>query len=143
MKDIDKKDFPILFVDDDVISHKLITKYLEEWNLKLAFSGKEALEIIKSENIQIVITDISMPGMDGLQLLKEIKTYHGTIQVIMLTSLSDIENLISSLGSGANDFLIKPVAKEELEDAVFYTVMKIKRWKNALKELFQKKRAER
>lgn len=131
--------FPILFVDDDPIAHKLIEVYLRSWKVFYAFSGEDALDILDKENIQIVISDINMPNMNGIELLKKIKSKHGTIQVIMLTGEDQVEYLINALSQGANDFLLKPITKEKVEEALENTMQKISRWKKAMKELFIKK----
>ncbi len=136
---IRNKSFPILFVDDDQIVHKLVEVYLKNWKVFYAFSAEDALDILDKENIQIVITDINMPNMNGIELLKNIKKKHGTVQVIMLTGENDVEHLINALSQGANDFLLKPVTKEKIEEALSHTFEKISRWKKAMKEIFNKK----
>ncbi|HPM01250.1 MAG TPA: response regulator [Candidatus Cloacimonadota bacterium] len=132
--------FPILFVDDDPLAHKLIESSFKDWKVFYAFSAEDALKLLEKENIQIVISDINMPGMSGIQFLEVIKKRYGTIQVIMITAEDEIENLINALSMGANDFLIKPVNKTQLEDALMNTIDKISRWKVAMKDLFNKAR---
>lgn len=134
--------FPVLYVDDDPISHKFVKAYLPEWEIRFASSAKEALQILEKENIQVVITDIQMPEMSGIDLLREIKRIHGTIQVIVVTSTTDIDNLINALSGGANDFLPKPLTKSDLEESLTNTFDKINRWKKAMRELFRKNRTD-
>lgn len=136
---IKNENFPILFVDDDPIAHKLMEVYLRNWKVYYAYSGEDALDILDKENVQVVITDINMPNMNGIDLLKKIKKKHGTVQVIILTGENQIEYLISALSQGANDFLLKPVSKEKIEEALEYTLQKIKRWKTVMKQIFIKK----
>jgi len=132
-------DFPILFVDDDPITLKFAQAFLQGWNVIYANSGEKALEIVKEKNIQIMVTDIKMPKMDGLTLLKKIKEINGTIQVIVITQTSEMDNLITALATGANDFLIKPMDKSSLEEALDNAFKKINRWKKAMRELFKKR----
>lgn len=137
-KHVKNPGLPVLYVDDDPITHKFVQAYLSDWDMRSAMSGAEALEMLDKENIQIVITDIKMPGMDGIQLLREIKRVHGTVQVIMATSTSEIDHLIAALQAGANDFLTKPLSREDLEEALTNSLKKINRWKRAMRELFKR-----
>lgn len=139
MDNIKNTDFPILFVDDDPITLKFAEAFLKDWDVVFTDSGEKALELIETKNIQIIITDIKMPNMDGLTLLKKIKQIHGTIQVIVITQTSELDNLVTALAEGANDFLIKPLDKASLEQALTNTFKKINRWKKAMRELFKKR----
>ncbi len=129
----------ILFVDDEEIAHKIVKKHLEDWKIESAYSGEEALDMINRGDFQIVVTDISMPGMNGLELLRKIKRTHPLIQVIIVTASDDIDNLISALEAGANDFLLKPLKRKEIEKALENTMEKLDRWKKTMKELFLKR----
>lgn len=135
-----QKMFKILFVDDDPVIHRLIQVFLKDWDVVYTFSAEDALNIMENENIQIVISDINMPSMSGMELLSKIKKRYGTTQVIILTGEGEIDNLFSALSLGANDFLLKPIDKESLENALKNTIDKISRWKNAMKEIFNRKR---
>ena len=130
----------VLFVDDDQIAHKIVKKHLEDWKIESAYSGKEALDMIDRGDFRIVVTDISMPGMNGLELLRKIKRTHPLIQVLIVTASDDIDNLISAFEAGANDFLLKPLKRKEIEIALENTMEKLDRWKKTMKELFLKKR---
>jgi CheY-like chemotaxis protein len=134
---------PILFVDDDPVAHALIEDYLGGRNVHHAYSAEDALILVENENISIVITDIYMEEMDGIELTKKIKKNRSTIQVIIITGDSETINLLNALDAGANDFLVKPLKKEKLIKAVKDTETKIQRWKDALKDLFSKKRGEK
>jgi DNA-binding NtrC family response regulator len=133
------KHLPILFVDDDSIAHKVIDRHLEGWDVHHVYSAEDALELMEKNDISIVITDIFMENIDGIELTKKIKMISSTIQVIIVTGASDTINLINALDVGANDFLIKPLQKEKLLEALEIAEAKIKRWKNALKDLFKKR----
>lgn len=136
----DVREVPILFVDDDPFMHKLFQTMLTEYNVKYTFSADEALEVLSSENIMLVITDISMPGMDGIELLRRIKKTYGAIQTIIITANLEVDYLVSALEAGANDFLLKPVDRDTVQQAIKATVVKINRWKTVMKELFAKRR---
>ncbi|MDY6879080.1 MAG: response regulator [Desulfatiglans sp.] len=131
----------ILFVDDDEVTRVLAQKYLSNWNVQLAASAQEALELLNKGNYQIVIVDIMMPDMDGIELLKNIRKTRPLIQVIISTASDDVENLISALEAGACDFLIKPLNRENMEEALKRTIEKLDRWKTKMKALMKKRRS--
>lgn len=135
-----KQMFPILFVDDDILAHKMMEVFLKDWKVFYALSAEDALNIMDKENIQIVITDINMPEMNGIELMHRIKKKFGTTQIIIVTAEDDIEHLINALSAGANDFLLKPLTKDKIDSALENTVQKIARWKKAMKDLFDKNR---
>ncbi|TCU11137.1 response regulator [Rhizobium sullae] len=104
----------ILCVEDEADIRKLIVEELNEAGFATleAANGQEALELILSKWPDIVITDISMPIMDGHQLLAEIQVNHpqfSNIPFILLTALTDRENMLSGLRAGAADYLTKPI----------------------------------
>ncbi|WP_087000545.1 response regulator [Rhizobium sullae] len=104
----------ILCVEDEADIRKLIVEELNEAGFATleAANGQEALETILSKWPDIVITDISMPIMDGHQLLAEIQVNHpqfSNIPFILLTALTDRENMLTGLRAGAADYLTKPI----------------------------------
>ena len=101
----------ILLVDDEVPFVKTLTKRLSkrEFNINTVFSGEEALaQLEKDTDIEIVVLDIKMPGMDGLQTLQEIKRRYPLVEVIILTGHSTIDSAIKGMRLGAFDYLVKP-----------------------------------
>lgn len=108
----------ILVVDDDTNSNKLLVAHLEPCGYKVisAFNGEEALKIISNSEVDLVLLDIMMPGIDGLEVCRVIKNNEKTkfLPVVMVTSLQEREEKILSVESGADDFLTKPVNKAEL-----------------------------
>ena len=131
---------PILVVDDDPVQHALIKSYLRDWQVTYANSAAEALNILKLQGILLVVADLYMPGMDGLELLRRIKRSNGIVQVIVITASDRMEDLISALEAGGNDFLLKPLDKQALEDALENAQARIHRWKHTLMDLFQRKK---
>ncbi|UWU16824.1 response regulator (plasmid) [Rhizobium sullae] len=104
----------ILCVEDEADIRKLVVEELNEAGFATleAANGQEALETILSKWPDIVITDISMPIMDGHQLLAEIQVNHpqfSNIPFILLTALTDRENMLTGLRAGAADYLTKPI----------------------------------
>ncbi|OQX26047.1 MAG: hypothetical protein BWK80_12425 [Desulfobacteraceae bacterium IS3] len=131
---------PILFVDDEPMSHVIIRNQLKGWNLKSAYSAEEALTILNREYIPIVITDINMPGMDGIAFLQEVRKTRGMIQVVIVTASDKIDDLISAFEAGATDFLLKPLDKKLIEESLRNIMAKLSRWKGTMKALYQKRK---
>jgi DNA-binding NtrC family response regulator len=130
---------PILFVDDDQMIHSYFELHFPDWHVLFAYSAEEALEILDRERIVIVITDIVMPGISGLELLKAIKTkYQNRVQVIMMTGADEIDNLKQAFVDGATDFVVKPLGRDDIEEALTLTLRKIKRWEKAFQKISQK-----
>jgi DNA-binding NtrC family response regulator len=101
----------VLLVDDEIKFVETMAKRLTKRDLKIskAYSGEEALsQLAKDTNIEVVILDVKMPGMDGEETLKEIKKRHPLVEVIMLTGHATIESGIEGMKMGAFDYLMKP-----------------------------------
>ncbi len=111
----------VLLVDDEVPFVETMTKRLSKRNLSVmtAFSGPEALGKLENEDgIDIVILDVKMPGMDGIETLKEIKSMRPLIEVIMLTGHATVESAIEGMKLGAFDYLMKPCDINQLMSKV-------------------------
>ncbi|WP_340820289.1 PAS domain S-box protein [Methanolobus sp. WCC4] len=107
----------VLIVDDDPPSAKLLETFLSrDYITYVAGTGEEALDIIGSEKIDLVLLDIMMPGMDGYEVCRHIKSSRSTqfIQVIMITALSTRDDRLIGLEAGADEFLVKPVDRLEV-----------------------------
>ncbi|MCJ7497152.1 MAG: sigma-54 dependent transcriptional regulator [candidate division Zixibacteria bacterium] len=106
----------ILVVDDEVVICKSIQRILspEGYEVKTALSGEEALEKISQESFDIVITDLKMPGMDGMELLTKIKEKDPEIIVIIITGYSTVQTAVQAMKMGALDYIPKPFTPEEL-----------------------------
>jgi len=106
----------ILLVDDDqnflAITKKLLAK--RGYTVQTASSWLEVLESLGSQKIQVAILDVKMPGMNGIEVLKMIKTQFPLVQVIMLTGIPTVGCASDSLKVGALSYLIKPADFEEL-----------------------------
>ena len=101
----------ILVVDDEEVLRNLANEVLtdEGYQVSLASSGQEALAKIKQADFDLVIADLKMPGMDGMELLKKIKESNPDVQVILLTSFLSPTTALSSLEAGAFWYLTKPL----------------------------------
>lgn len=108
--------YRILIVDDDELLQKPLKSILsDKYEAIIAGSGEEALKIIKTKQIDLVLLDIRLPGMDGIETLKAIREYDKKILVIMMTAFEDIKTVITSMKMGAFDYLVKPLDMEEIE----------------------------
>ena len=112
----------ILVVDDERIVVDLHKKMLERdgYNVVVANDGAEALDMVCTEKPDLILTDVFMPEMDGLQLCEELKKNEHTnlIPVIMVTAVDDFDHKIKGIETGADDFLAKPVRSRELHARV-------------------------
>ena len=101
----------VLLVDDEAPFVETMTKRLTKRKLevKTASNGPEALKVLdKNPTVEVVILDVKMPGMDGVETLKEIKKRHPLVEVIMLTGHATVETAIDGMKLGALDYLMKP-----------------------------------
>jgi len=124
---IDKNQISILVVDDEEDIRDILEIALKDigYTVFLAENGEKAFEIFKSQRPDIVITDIKMPVMDGIELLKRIKQENPETQVLMITGHGDMDLTISSLKNQAMDFITKPINVDILEIAVEKAVERI------------------
>ena len=107
----------IMLVDDEVSFVETMAKRLDKRNIETisAFSGEECLETLKThQTLDVIVLDVKMPGMDGLEALKMIKKEFPLMEVIMLTGHATVESGIDGMKLGAYDFLMKPCEIEEL-----------------------------
>jgi PAS domain S-box-containing protein len=110
----------LLLIDDepDILRVLSISLKADGYEVIPALNGPEGLEAFARENPPIVITDIKMPGMDGIEVLEKIKALNPDTEVIIITGHGDIDNAIESLKYGASDFINKPVRDEALSIAL-------------------------
>lgn len=106
----------ILVVDDEVNMLALFKRVLQKegYGVVTASSGEQALRCLESEWFDVVISDLKMPGLDGLELLKRAKAISPSLPVILLTAYGTIDSAVSAMKEGAFDYLTKPVNNEEL-----------------------------
>src|SRR5439155_4160745 len=106
----------ILVVDDETSILKLLKEALTQWGYQVSCvsTGTEALEAIRTELFDAAITDIRMPEMTGLDLLREIKRHDESIEVVVMTGYPTIASAVEALKEGAYDYLSKPLILDEL-----------------------------
>ena len=107
----------VMLVDDEVPFVETMAKRLNKRNFEVlqAFSGEECLEKLQNnQNLDVIILDVKMPGIDGLETLKRVKSEFPLIEVIMLTGHATIESGIRGMKLGAYDFLTKPCDIDEI-----------------------------
>jgi len=108
----------VLVVDDDPVTTEIIVENLRHfgYDVTAASNGREAFDLVRTGQFHLVVSDWQMPEMSGLELCREIRkrSWAGYIYVILLTSRGGVENVVSGLNAGADDFLTKPFQPDEL-----------------------------
>ena len=119
----------LMLVDDEERFLSTTKKLLARkgYDVLTAASGLEALEILASQTVHVVILDVKMPGMDGMETLQEIKRRFPLVEVIMLTGHATVESAVEGLKSGATDYLVKPTDMDELLEKAVEAFEKRKR----------------
>lgn len=112
--------FKMLVVDDETDFLETIVKRLKARNIEVtgAESGYQALELMDQRDFDVVVLDVKMPGMDGIETLREMKKKKPRTEVIMLTGHASVESGIQGMQLGAFDYVMKPVALDELLEKV-------------------------
>ena len=106
----------ILVVEDEKNLNDIIVKrlILEKYGVDTCFNGNDALEYIFSTEYDVIVSDIMLPGIDGFEILKRIREKGIKTPVLLLTALDGIEDRVKGLDYGADDYLVKPFAFDEL-----------------------------
>jgi len=114
------EDAYILVVDDEGAIRYSISKTLQRvgYQVHTAASGEEALEMMQHQEYDVVLTDIRMPGLTGVELLSQIKQTAPDAVVILLTGYASLETAIESLRLGAHDYLVKPSSSQNIRQSV-------------------------
>jgi len=117
----------LMIVDDEVEICDFVKNFFKERNFEVftAYNGKEALDIIEAQNPDIVLLDIRMPVMDGMQMLKELHRRSKNSKVIMVTAAESPEKEEEARSYGAIEYIAKPLSLERLERSVFEVAEKI------------------
>ncbi len=108
--------FNVMVVDDEPDFLETIIKRLKARKIEAAGaeSGPKALELLAGQDYDVIVLDVKMPGMDGIETLREIKKRSPLTEVIMLTGHASVESGIQGMQLGAFDYVMKPVALDEL-----------------------------
>jgi two-component system NtrC family response regulator len=135
----------ILIVDDEKNYLLVLSAVLEEegYEVLTALSGLEALETQKSSDVDLVLTDMKMPGMDGIELLERIKAYDPDLPVIMMTAHGTVDKAVEAMQKGAYSYILKPFDNERLilyvkrAISVYQVVKENRRLRNAVESQYQ------
>ena len=124
--------FNVLVVEDDKNLKKLMVTYLKRNNYTVfeANNGIQALDIIDKQYIDLVISDVMMPEMDGFELLNELRTSNYEIPIMLITAKGDISDKKQGFILGADDYMVKPV---DMEEMILRVSVLLKRVKSANK----------
>jgi signal transduction histidine kinase len=127
LQDMERK--TLLIVDDEAVIRDLCKRALRDYNVLEAGNGEEALEVFARGGVDVILTDVMMPKLDGLELLKRLKELEPMVVVIMMTGFADKELILKALKADADDFINKPLNLLQLKSAVDKALVK-----KALKE---------
>lgn len=132
-----KPGYDLLLVDDSEAILKILGNAFNgtEFNVKAVRNPEEAYELLQRERFQIVVSDIEMPEMNGLELLRKIKAYNGMIQVIILTGHIEINHILNAFRYGAENMFFKPFRAEEVVTACRQSAAKLDRVNRLLAEV--------
>jgi two-component system response regulator PilR (NtrC family) len=106
----------ILVIDDEEIMREILETLLvrEGYDVRLAASGAEGVELARSSNFDVAIVDVMMPGMNGLETLAELKKIDDDLPAVMITAFASVETAIAAMKSGAFDYITKPFKNDEV-----------------------------
>ena len=115
--------YKLMIVDDELTVSQGLCRQIdwESLNIELAgtaSSGHEALSLMSRQSIHLLITDVRMPGMDGLTLIKKAKDIHPAIRCIVISAFDEFEYVKQSLKLGVENYLLKPINQGELDETL-------------------------
>lgn len=131
----------LLIVDDEQRFLDTTSKLFEKRGVRAhtATNGMDALKILEDTRVDVVLLDIKMPGMDGIEILRRIKQKYPLVEIIMLTGYATVETAVEGLRLGAFDYVMKPSTMEELQ----MNVEKAFERKHAAEEKIRKAKIQR
>lgn len=128
----------ILVVDDDQISSRILSQRLAKrgFSVSCVQSGKECLEALQNDTPDLIMLDIVMPEMNGLQVLQYVRTVYSSIDIpiIMATSKTDVSDVVDALKHGANDYLQKPVNIDIAEARINAQILAVRNYRDAMEK---------
>jgi DNA-binding NtrC family response regulator len=122
----------VLIVDDEDVIIKAIKSAWKNTNLPkseliIAENGKKAIEIVENKNVNIVILDLNLPDIYGVEIVKKIKNIRPCTKILMISGVGTIEKAVECIKSGASDFLEKPFTIKAFEEKISYLINEIKK----------------
>ena len=138
------KNIRLLLVDDEDYFRETLSKRLVKRGLfsAQAASGNDCLSILEKKAMDVVVLDVKMPGMNGIEVLKHIKDHHPKTEVILLTGNATTSDGVEGIKSGAFDYLTKPIELEHLTNKIFQAYEKILSAEAEQKEVEYRKKIE-
>ena len=114
----------VLIVDDEPDAVELLSEFLSAKGYEVisAYNGEEALKKVKAERPHLILLDIRMPGMNGLEVLRQVRQIDQEVGVIVVTAVQEEETGRQALKLGAFDYIVKPLNLEYLERSLWYKV---------------------
>ena len=128
----------LLIVDDEEEIRNMLARHfmLMDYTVETAGNGREALDVLNSKRVDIVITDILMPEMNGIELLEYIHEDLPMVHAIVITGYVTLENALACMRLGARSFIFKPIQDlTELEEAVTSSEKALRTWQTKLRQL--------
>lgn len=113
-------DMNILVVDDDDVLRRELSEWLsqEGYVTKSAGSGQEAVDMVQNQDFNLILTDLKMPGMSGMELLKAVKRLRPNARMVMITAYGTIDTAVEAMKVGADDYICKPFEMEQLRSVL-------------------------
>jgi len=110
----------ILVVDDELLIRDLLYDFFQDqgWEISIADNGKKAMEILKSKDVDLLLTDIKMPEMDGLDLTGYVRENYPELPVILMTGFPSVDSAVTALRAKVEDYIIKPFNINQLYKTV-------------------------
>jgi len=135
--DNEKSLYNILFIEDEVTIRENYVRFLKRYfeNVYEANDGEEALSIYNKEKIDIMIIDINLPKLNGIDFLKIVRENNHTIKAIMLTANSDVDTLLSAIDLKLSQYLVKPITRDELKTALNKAIGEISKFNTNNKQV--------
>lgn len=125
------KNISILYAEDEEVLQKVTLRYFKKFcpNIDTANNGLEAFELYEKKQHDLIITDLNMPNMNGMELVKKVKEINRDQEIIVISAYSDQEQLMQAIAFGVNGYILKPVDFNTLNNTLYNSVFKIKKIK--------------
>jgi len=125
------KDYTVLYVEDDENISDIMCTYLKKFfsSVDFAANGEEGLELYTQKEYDLVLTDIQMPKMDGLEMSRKIKEINSDQNIIIISAYSDVDKFTESIKIAVDGYILKPIDYENLNATIYKVILKIKKFK--------------
>jgi DNA-binding response OmpR family regulator len=119
----------VLVVDDNTDTVDILTRLLLRHGMRTltAYSGQECLDIVRHQAVDVILLDVMMPGMDGLEVCEELKRLAARVPIILLTAKDDMATRAAGMALGVSEFVVKPVNHVDLLERI-QTQLSVRRW---------------